>query len=311
VDCGQVRSAAVVGADGFIGRHLTQALRARGVRVSTFTRAREPCWPDDPAAPSIVFYLASSITPAVAEQHPELVAEDHRGLAELLCRLAHSPRPPTVVLTSSAGTVYDPQLPGPCAEDAPTRATSRYGEAKLALERLLLSHADAIPSVILRLTNVYGPRQRVGRSQGVLAYWLAAVLAGQPLQVIGDPDTTRDYVYVDDVVDCMLRVAARSPELTADGPVTLNVGAGVRTTLAELLGIVERVVDRPLVVEHLPGRTVDRRDTYIDVRRAYQVLGWRCRTALADGVMAMWRTALADHQPASTLAGAGAGSLVA
>lgn len=312
MDCGPIRSAAVIGADGFIGRRLTDALTGRGVQVSAFTRAsREPCWPDDPAAPSVVFYLASSITPAVAEQRPELVVADHRGLAELLCRLAHSPRPPTVVLTSSAGTVYDPALRGPCTEDAPTRATSRYGAAKLALERLLHSHSDSIPSVVLRLSNVYGPRQRAGKSQGVLAYWLAAALAEEPLQVIGDTRTTRDYVYIDDVVDCMIRVAAVSPGLAAGGPVTLNVGAGVRTSLAELLGVVERVVGRPLAVEHRPGRPVDRRDTHIDVRLALHLLGWRPRTALVDGVHAMWRTALADHQPASTLAGAGAGTLVA
>jgi UDP-glucose 4-epimerase len=294
---------AVVGADGFIGRRLTAALRQRGAGVSGYTRRNELYWREDPAVPEIVFYLASSITPALAEQHPEFVRADHRGFADLLRRLARSPRPPTVVLTSSGGTVYDPAVTGPCGEDAPTRASSRYGAAKLALERLLLDHADTVPSVVLRLSNVYGPSQRVGKGQGVLAYWLAAALSGQPLQLIGDPDTTRDYVYVDDVVDCMLEVANRSPALAAAAPAVMNVASGVSTGLGELLSVVATVVGRELDVRRAPGRPVDRRDSHLDVRRAAQVLGWRARTPLIDGVAAMWDALVTGDQRASIPAG--------
>jgi UDP-glucose 4-epimerase len=302
-------SAAVVGADGFIGRHLTSALQDQGGRVTTFTREHEPSWLADTATPEIVFYLASSITPALAEQNPDLVVADHQGLAELLCRLAHGRRPPTVVLTSSAGTVYDPDVVGPCAEDAPTRATSRYGAAKLALERLLLEHSFTIPSVILRLSNVYGVGQRTGKSQGVLAYWLASALRGEPVQLIGDPQTTRDYVHVDDVVDCMLRVATRLPDLVAQRPVILNVASGRRTSLVDLHSIVELVVGREVPVQLRPGRAVDRKDTHLDVRLARQRLGWHAQTSLLDGITAMWQATRADDQYLSTPAGAAVGML--
>jgi UDP-glucose 4-epimerase len=294
---------AVVGANGFIGRRLTAALHHRGAGVAGYTRRNELCWREEPAVPEIVFYLASSITPALAEQHPEYARKDHHGFADLLRRLSRSPRPPTVVLTSSGGTVYDPALTGPCTEDAPTRASSRYGAAKLALERLLLDHADTVPSVILRLSNVYGPSQRVGKGQGVLAYWLAAALHGNPLQVIGDPATTRDYVYVDDVVDCMLRVASRSPALTATGPVVMNVASGASTALGELLSVVRAVVGHDLDVQCRPGRAVDRRDSHLDVRRAAQVLGWRAHTPLIDGVAAMWDALVTGDQRTSIPAG--------
>src|SRR5690349_3082366 len=82
-----------------------------------------------------------------------------------------------------------------------------------ALERLLLDRADTVPGVVLRLSNVYGPGQRVDKSQGVLAYWLRAAAAGKPVPLIGDPQARRDYVYVHDVVDCLLRVAAWWPTL--------------------------------------------------------------------------------------------------
>jgi UDP-glucose 4-epimerase len=175
--------------------------------------------------------------------------------------------------------------------------------AKLALEKLLLDHASTIPAVVLRLSNVYGPGQRVDKSQGVVAYWLSAVVADQPLQVIGDPNATRDYVYIDDVVDCMLRVAARSPALAADEPLVVNVASGVSTPLAELLSIVEFAVGRDLPVERQPGRALDRRNTSLDVRRAAQRLGWRPSTSLIDGVTAMW------HQKLSTATGVRTGTL--
>jgi len=308
--CARQRRAAVVGADGFIGRHLTTALTDLGPQVSLYNRRREPRWPDDLVAPEIVFYLATSITPALAEERPELVTADHLGLAQLLHRLARSPCPPTVVLTSSAGTVYDPDMTGRCREDAPTRATSRYGAAKLALERLLLEYAGVIPSVILRLSNVYGPGQRMGKGQGVLAYWLSSALAGDPLLMIGDPGTTRDYVYIDDVVDCLLRVALNEPAAGGTIPTVLNVGSGTSTSLATLLSTVEFVVGRDLPVRRLPGRRVDRRETSLDVNGAARQLGWRPRTSLTNGVAAMWRELLVVNQRASNGAGTPVATLV-
>lgn len=281
-------TAAVVGSDGFIGRRLSGSLTARGTVVRGYTRQHGLHRRDEAGDPDVIFYLATSITPALAERHPELVTADHVRFAGLVRMLARTPNPPSVVLTSSAGTVYDPDLPGPYREDLPTRATSRYGAAKLALERLLLDHADRIPTVILRLSNVYGPGQRVDRSQGVLAYWLRAAAAGQPLTLIGDPGTTRDYVYVDDVVDCMLRLSARHRTGTVPPPLILNVGSGVSTTLGDLLTAVRGVVGGDLAVRRLPPRLVDRREVSIDVERARTLLGWRSRTSLRDGITAMW-----------------------
>jgi UDP-glucose 4-epimerase len=296
----RVRRAAVVGADGFIGRRLAAALHTSGVPTTGYTRQRELFWRDAATAgadrPDVVFYLASSITPALAARHHDRILADHRRFAALLADLTRSPQPPTVVLASSGGTVYAPDLTPPYREDAPTRATSPYGAAKLALERLLLDRADAVPAVVLRLSNVYGPGQRTGKSQGVLAYWLRAAAAGQPLPLIGDPDAVRDYVYVDDVVDCMCRVAVRTPA-RAD-PLVLNVGSGRGTSLRALLSTVERVVGRELRVDRMPARAVDRFAVWLDVERAARVLDWRPRTALIDGVAAMWRAAGPRLEPA-------------
>jgi UDP-glucose 4-epimerase len=294
----------VVGADGFIGQHLAEALHAIDVETVGYTRQRELCWPaegrDGTQRPDIVFYLASSITPALAERNPEWGLADHLRFAALLTELGRVADPPTVVLTSSGGTVYDPDVPPPYDEDAPTRATSRYGAAKLALEHLLLSRVAAVPAVILRLSNVYGPGQRPGKNQGVLAYWLDAARTGRPLMVIDEPEAARDYVYVDDAVECMCRVAAAVPPLAGGNPLILNVGSGQRTSLAELLGTVRQVVGRNVTVERTPPRPVDRVAVWLDVQRADRVLGWRARTSLSDGVAAMWREARAEGSAVPT-----------
>lgn len=280
---------AVTGARGFIGTRLVAELRARGHPVAAYHRDRPLVWPDPEAPrPQVVFHLASSITPAVAEAHPERAAADCQTFAALLGRLAREPRPPAVVLTSSGGAVYRPGLRRPCREADPTRPSCRYAQAKLDMENLLRSHAGVIDGAILRLSNVYGPGQRVGKGLGVLAHWLRAAAAGEPLRLIGDPATTRDFVHVDDVVACLRRLAARSwPR--GEPPLILNVASGVSTSLDELLAIVAGVVGRPLPVIREPARSVDRPESALDVERAARLLGWRARTPLADGVTSMWR----------------------
>ncbi len=292
------RRAAVVGAAGFIGRRLTVALARAGVDVAAFTRSSHFLAGGELSYPlhrsDIVFYLASSLNPSLGEQHPEWAAADHRLFSQLLGRLARRDHAPTVVLTSSGGTVYDEHVSPPYSELSPVRASGRYGAAKLGLERELLTYAGRIPGVILRLSNAYGPGQSTGKGQGVLAYWLRAAREGVPLRLIGDPECARDYVYIDDVIDCLRRVDAAARDRAPAGrpPLTLNVGSGVPTTLTELLTVVQRIVGRELPVEHLPARCPDRRSVWLRVDRARDVLGWRPQTSLEDGVARMWRSTL-------------------
>jgi len=288
-------NAVVVGADGFIGQRLTSALSAMHVQVETYARGRRFSRGANLARPvrgaGVIFYLASSITPALGESHPEWAAADHTRFAALLRGLARFDSPPTVVLTSSGGTVYDSSAPPPYTEDSPTRATSLYAAAKIALEAELAERAGSVPGVILRLSNVYGPGQRAGKGQGVLAAWLRSAAQRGMVQMIGDPEHTRDYVYVDDVTRCLclLYEAIRRGRGIGDRePLILNVGSGRGTSLAELIEIVRAVVGRDLLIARLPARRHDRPHVWLDCGKADRLLGWRSRTGLADGVLAMW-----------------------
>jgi UDP-glucose 4-epimerase len=287
---------AVVGAAGFLGRRLTAALERRDVAFSSYTRsipflAGDGRPAEGLASAGTVFWLATLINPQSAEQQPARVHEDRAAFETFLRALQRLERPPTVVLLSSGGTVYDPAADPPYAESSPTAPISAYGRAKLALEQVL---ADAAPgrSVALRVSNAYGPGQPGTGGQGVVSHWLRAAASGQPIRLFGDPETTRDYVYVDDVVDALLAVAATDGAL----PPVVNVGAGRPTSLAELADTVVEVCGVPgvrVVVEQ--RRSFDVPRTWLDVSLAERVLGWTPRTSLRDGVAAAWDDALSRY----------------
>lgn len=282
---------AVVGAAGFLGSALVAAARRCGLSPAGYTRA-DPCLlADGRPAPGVagagtVFWLASGITPAVAETSPGRVRADREAFAAFLSQVRDLQRPPRVVLLSSGGTVYDPAADPPYGESAPTRPRTAYGRAKLALEATL-ADAGLPEAVTLRVANVYGPGQPAVSGQGVVGYWLRAAAHGEPLTVYGDPAATRDYVHVDDVAAALLAVH-RAPAGAL--PPVLNVGSGVPTSLRTLAGAVRDAVGDPdLRVEQRPARGFDRTHTWLDVELAARTLGWRAGTPLAAGIAAAWR----------------------
>lgn len=285
---------AVVGASGFLGRRVVAALERDEVVVHEYTRSVPFLTPDGRpeaglASASTVLWLATRINPVTAEREPERVQADRMAFTSLLLALRDLTTPPTVVLVSSGGTVYDPATAPPYAESAPTGPVSTYGRAKLALERLLAEQAPG-RHVTLRVSNAYGPGQAFTGGQGVIAHWLRAAAQGEPIHVYGDPETTRDYVYVDDVAEAFVAVARTEGPL----PEVVNIGSGRPTTLGELAETVLEVAAVPgLEIVEEERRSFDVSRTWLDVSLAEAALGWRPVTPLGTGVRAAWQDALA------------------
>jgi UDP-glucose 4-epimerase len=295
-------SAAVIGASGFIGSRLVSALSDLGVPTTGLTRSTPLVRAGRPVAAlrraDVIFFLASSITPAVAATGPGRAAQDQACLAGLLEALRTEGTRPAFVLTSSGGTVYDPDAPAPYPESAPTKPTTAYGRAKLRMERMVRARLGVIRPVILRPATVYGPGQHPRGAQGVIAHWLAAARRDQPLKLFGDPRTGRDYVFVADAVQAMVavyRLTAPPRWDPGDQPLILNLGSGVRTALIDLLATLVQTVRRPVVVEFEPARPFDRSDVWLDVSAAARTLGWWPSTTLADGIAATWDAMLELH----------------
>ena len=188
------------------------------------------------------------------------------------------------VVYASSSSVYGSAAQLPAQESSPVDPISPYGVAKLAAERYCVSFSrvyDSFESVVLRYFNVFGPRQSpFSQYAAVVPLFITAIAEGRPVTVFGDGEQSRDFTYVDNVVDANLR-AAEAPG--ANGRI-VNIAAGSpRTvnTLAETLG---RLLDRPVEHHYEPTRAGDLRDSYADVSVARTILGWEPQVDFDEGL---------------------------
>lgn len=277
---------ALVGAGGFLGGAIHSTLIAHGHRVTSYTRS-EPVLVDGVLAPAaasadVVVWAAGGISPMIAEQHPELVQAELEYFRAVVEAVDMEGDPNRFVFLASGGTAYGaPDVP-PYTESAGTNPSNRYGEFKIAQENILAG--SGLAGTSLRIANAYGPGQRGARGQGVLAIWMQAILAGEPVRIHGSGAVARDYVYVDDVAHAVERIVALGPDNDV-----VNVGSGTPTTLDDMLATLSAVVgpDR-VVVERLPSRGVDSASTWLDVSLAERSIGWRATIPIIEGVARMW-----------------------
>ena len=197
-----------------------------------------------------------------------------------------------VVFASSGGVVYGEHGPFPLVESAAKLPVSPYGTAKLASEYYLATYARlfGLETVALRYSNVYGPRQRADGEAGVVAIFGRRLLKGEPLTIFGDGEQTRDLVYVMDVAEANLAASER-PLAPVDGldARAFNVGTGVETSVNRLAQLLGSVAGRAPQVGHAAARAGELQRSVLALDKAARELGWRPRTALADGLRATLR----------------------
>jgi UDP-glucose 4-epimerase len=191
-----------------------------------------------------------------------------------------------VVLASSCA-VYGDAARLPVAETAVPQPLSPYAEAKLASEQTCAAAADAgqIVATCLRFFNVFGPRQDPGSEySGVISRFMAAAAAAETVTIYGDGEQTRDFVYVGDVVQAMLRALVKP----LSGVAVVNAGSGSATSVLDVLGRLGELSGCPLERRHEPVRAGDIRHSRADVGRAKWVLGWEAEHSFVDGMAETW-----------------------
>lgn len=192
-----------------------------------------------------------------------------------------------VVFTSTGGAIYG-ECDGPASEDSPRLPMSPYGIAKLCAEEYLggWNRIHGSRHAVVRLANVYGPRQDTSLEGGVVAIFLDRFARGEETLIFGDGLQTRDFVYVADVVDALLAAVGH------EGGV-FNVGTGEETTVLALHAACAAVAGSSGEPRLEPPRLGDVRRSVLDVSRAARELGWSPRTTLAQGLAETWAWASA------------------
>jgi UDP-glucose 4-epimerase len=285
--------AVVTGGAGFIGSNLVDALVQRGdevVVVDDLSSGKREnlnaaaTFVDgdirngiDAAGAAVVFHLAAQADVQTSMRRPDHdAAVNVVGTVQVLeaARAAGA----RVVFSSTGGAIYG-ECDGPAREDSPLEPVSPYGIAKLCAEEYLRgwNRIHGSGHVVLRLANVYGPRQDSSLEGGVAAIFLERLAHGDETLIFGDGLQTRDFVYVGDVVGALLAAADR------DGG-TFNIGTGQETTVLELYGLCAEVTGSNAEPRFEPQRLGDARRSVLDVSLAAAELGWRPAMPLADGL---------------------------
>jgi UDP-glucose 4-epimerase len=200
-----------------------------------------------------------------------------------------------VVFTSTGGAIYG-ECDGPAREESPRRPLSPYGIAKLCAEEYLggWNRIHGSTHTVLRLANVYGPRQNSSLEGGVVSVFLDRLARNEETTIFGDGLQTRDFVYVADVVGALLAAVGH------DGGV-FNIGTGLETTVYALHGSCAQIAGTQRQARQEAARLGDVRRSVLDISRARAELGWSPRTSLSQGLAQTWAwTSSASRSEEST-----------
>ncbi len=300
----------VTGGAGFIGSHLCERLLARGDEVvvldnfndfyspalkranaAELSRARivtgdirdrelvrELFGPAGGARFDAVIHIAAMAGVRPSIQDPLLYEDVNvRGTLVLLEELKSRPR--TRFVFASSSSVYGANDKVPFSEkDDVTRPMSPYAATKRAGELLCWNyhHLYGLPVTCLRFFTVYGPRQR---PEMAIAKFVRACLDGKPIPFFGDGTMRRDYTYIDDIVDGVVRALDR-----CDGYEIYNLGESATTSLSELVKLVGEACGREPILDRQPMQPGDVLVTFADVSKAREKLGYAPSTSVKDGL---------------------------
>ena len=235
--------------------------------------------------PEVIFHLAAQADVRVSVDRPAFDADVNIiGLLQVLegARAAGTRK---VVFAASGGTLYGESDKLPLRETAEQRPLSPYGVSKKAGIDYLVAYRDlhGIECSMLALANVYGPRQDPHGEAGVVAIFAGLLLSRQQCTVFGDGEQTRDFVFVDDVVDAFSRAATKGDGLL------MNIGTGTETSVNQLYSVMAQLagVDGP--PRYAPPRPGELRRSALDPGRASLRLGWKPWTTLEEGTGAVLR----------------------
>ena len=290
---------AILGASSFIGMHVAKNILSSGAKVSSFVREKVVDSVGDFGDQiefdfrnlssfsnlipefDVVIHLVSSSNPASSGLDPEGDIESNLIGSIRLLRILRANPSVKLIFASSGGAVYGNPVSVPIRETHPTDPVSPYGVSKLAIEKhLYISRLEhGLDYRILRLSNPFGPGQVNKKGQGLIPTVIDKAISGESLTVWGNGSNTRDYVYIEDVVDAFMKAIEYSGKVR-----TFNIGSGIGSSTLDIVSEVSELTNKEIKVDFSPSRATDPPSNVLDVGLAKSELNWEAKTSLKDGI---------------------------
>jgi len=293
----------ILGGGGFIGRHVALRLAAAGHRVSLAgRRAPERAFPPEIAGQidwqflelgsadwdrviagmDVVHHYAWGSLPASANANPGGDLRSNVGAVIDLLDALQRRGGGRVIFSSSGGTVYGKLHETPVRETHPVAPINAYGAGKAAAETYfsLYRAMHGIDCRIARIANPYGAGQNLSHGQGAVTTFIDNALRERTITIWGTGEVVRDYVFIGDVADCLVRLAAAPRDETF----IFNVGSGMGVSLNGIITELETQLGRSLNVSRTAPRPIDVPVSILSIERARKLLGWSPLVPFAEGI---------------------------
>ena len=298
------KKALVTGGAGFIGSHLTEKLHQNNIEVlvvdNLLTGKKENLLSLDLENtiygdvgseetlkiiknfnPDVCFHLAAQSSVVISVEDPLLDFEHNLLQPVQLIKTLLETDCKQFIFTSSGGTIFgEPEVIPTSEDDYAGEPASPYGLAKKKLNELIevMLQNETMSYSILNLSNVYGPRQDPHGEAGVMSIFTGKLMNNETPTIYGDGKQTRDYVYVLDVVDGLIKSAE------TDDNLFLNIGTGVETSVNELVSILSQKISWDGEPEYAPKREGELLRSVLNNERAKSQIGWEPKYTLDTGL---------------------------
>ena len=298
------KKALVTGGAGFIGSHLAEKLHQNNIEVlvvdNLLTGKKENLLSLDLENtiygdvgseetlkiiknfnPDVCFHLAAQSSVVISVEDPLLDFEHNLLQPVQLIKTLLETDCKQFIFTSSGGTIFgEPEVIPTSEDDYAGEPASPYGLAKKKLNELIevMLQNETMSYSILNLSNVYGPRQDPHGEAGVMSIFTGKLINNETPTIYGDGKQTRDYVYVLDVVDALIKSAE------TDDNLFLNIGTGVETSVNELVSILSQKISWDGEPEYAPKREGELLRSVLNNERAKSQIGWEPKYTLDTGL---------------------------
>lgn len=298
----------VLGGQGFIGHNLCLKLKEEGHDVSIFnnfldeSKIIENCnyiigdffkideYEKDFNNVDIVYHLISTSNPGTSND--DIIKDIEGNVVNTIKVLNNCVKNniKKVIFVSSGGTVYGIPEELPIKEEAKTDPICSYGITKLMIEKYLslYNHLYNLDYSVIRLANPYGPFH-VSNNQGLINVYLNKIINNESIEIWGNGEIGRDYIYIDDVTEALYLAMIKDQK-----DKIINIGSEKSTTINDIIKIISETLEIEPNIIYKESRNVDVPINTLDITRAREELSWYPKTDMKDGILKTYNSVKAE-----------------